>query len=120
MAREFPVVWVSGLAGSGKTTLITSYLDSRHVPCLWYSIDRGDGDMATFFYYMGLAANFLAANYKQGYHDMEKWVERAIALVHVDMAVRLMAGLEIFQGSALNYISPGLRSCTSWEGIKKP
>ncbi|HWR58058.1 MAG TPA: tetratricopeptide repeat protein, partial [Thermodesulfovibrionales bacterium] len=50
------VIWVSGPAGSGKTTLVASYLDSRRLPCLWYQLDEGDADIATFFYYMGLAA----------------------------------------------------------------
>lgn len=51
-----PVLWVSSPAGSGKTTLISSYLDSRGLPCIWYRCDEGDSDPATFFYYMGLAA----------------------------------------------------------------
>jgi len=50
-----PVIWVSGPAGCGKTTLVSSYLDSRKLPCLWYQIDQGDADPATFFYYLGLA-----------------------------------------------------------------
>ncbi|MGH8719050.1 MAG: hypothetical protein ACREV0_08945 [Burkholderiales bacterium] len=44
-----------GLAGSGKTTLIASYLDIRALPCLWYQVDEGDEDIASFFYYLGLA-----------------------------------------------------------------
>ncbi len=55
-SRGRPVIWVSGPAGSGKTTLVASYLDSRKLPCLWYQVDEGDADIATFFYYMGLAA----------------------------------------------------------------
>jgi LuxR family transcriptional regulator, maltose regulon positive regulatory protein len=51
-----PVVWVSAPAGSGKTTLVSSWLDSRKLPCIWYYCDEGDSDPATFFYYMGLAA----------------------------------------------------------------
>lgn len=51
-----PVLWVSGPAGSGKTTLISSYLDSRRLPCLWYQIDESDADIPAFFYHMGLAA----------------------------------------------------------------
>ncbi len=51
-----PVTWVTGPAGSGKTTLVASYLDSRKLPCIWYQIDAGDADIATFFYYLGLAA----------------------------------------------------------------
>jgi len=54
--RKQPIVWVSGPAGCGKTTLVSSYIETRKIPCLWYQIDEGDGDPATFFYYMGQAA----------------------------------------------------------------
>lgn len=49
------VVWVSAPAGSGKTTLMGSYIAERKIPCLWYQFDTGDSDLATFFYYMGEA-----------------------------------------------------------------
>ena len=54
-ARNHPVIWISGPAGSGKTTLASSYLEARALPCLWYQVDSGDADLATFFYYLGLA-----------------------------------------------------------------
>jgi ATP/maltotriose-dependent transcriptional regulator MalT/DNA-binding SARP family transcriptional activator len=54
--RESPVIWVSAPAGSGKTTLVSSYLSDRKLHSIWYRVDEGDGDIATFFYYMGLAA----------------------------------------------------------------
>jgi ATP/maltotriose-dependent transcriptional regulator MalT len=54
--RQKPILWVSGLPGCGKTTLVVSYLASRGDPCLWYQVDEGDHDIASFFYYMGLAA----------------------------------------------------------------
>ena len=54
-ARKRPVVWVSAPPGSGKTTLVSSYIDVRRFPCLWYQVDERDADVATFFYYMGLA-----------------------------------------------------------------
>lgn len=50
-----PALWVSAPAGSGKSTLISSYLDSRQIPCIWYQIDEQDCDAAAFFYYLGLA-----------------------------------------------------------------
>ena len=34
--RRHPVIWVSGPPGSGKTTLVSNYLDARKLPCLWY------------------------------------------------------------------------------------
>jgi len=54
--RSYPVIWITGPAGSGKTTLVSSYLAARNLSCLWYQVDEGDGDIASFFYYLGLAA----------------------------------------------------------------
>ncbi|HXX35853.1 MAG TPA: BTAD domain-containing putative transcriptional regulator [Thermodesulfobacteriota bacterium] len=54
--RKNPIVLVYGPPGSGKTSLVSSYLDTHKLPCLWYRIDEGDADLATFFYYMGIAA----------------------------------------------------------------
>ncbi len=54
--RKRPVTWVSGPPGCGKTTAVISYLDARNFSCLWYQVDPGDADPATFFYYLGLAA----------------------------------------------------------------
>ena len=59
-AREYPVTWVSAPAGSGKTTLVASYLDTNKIPCLWYQVDEGDSDIATFFHYMGMATKMAA------------------------------------------------------------
>ncbi|MDY7032118.1 MAG: hypothetical protein SVY10_09470 [Thermodesulfobacteriota bacterium] len=54
--REKSVIWVTGPPGSGKTTLVISYLNDRGLLCLWYQIDLCDTDPATFFYYMSMAA----------------------------------------------------------------
>jgi ATP/maltotriose-dependent transcriptional regulator MalT/DNA-binding SARP family transcriptional activator len=63
--RKYPVTWVSGPAGSGKTTLVASYLDANKLPCLWYQVDEGDSDIATFFYYMGMAGRKAAPRKKK-------------------------------------------------------
>jgi DNA-binding SARP family transcriptional activator len=51
-----PVTWVQGPGGSGKSTLVASYLDYHKLQSIWYQVDNGDADIATLFYYMGLAA----------------------------------------------------------------
>lgn len=58
--RDRPVVWVSGPPGCGKTTLISGYIESHRLPCLWYHVDEGDADIASFFRYMRLAAGQFA------------------------------------------------------------
>jgi len=60
-----PVIWVAAPAGSGKTTLVASYLDARKLPCLWYQLDQGDGDLAGFFHYLGLAGKKAAPRFKK-------------------------------------------------------
>ena len=50
--RERSIVWVAGPPGSGKTTLVADYLDTWAPECIWYQVDPGDADVATFFYYM--------------------------------------------------------------------
>lgn len=54
-ARIRPMIWVAGPAGSGKTVLGSSYIESRGLHCLWYQVDEGDEDIATFFHYLSLA-----------------------------------------------------------------
>ncbi len=54
--RETPVTWIAAPAGSGKTTLLASWLAALRIPALWYQVDAGDDDAATFFHYLGLAA----------------------------------------------------------------
>jgi LuxR family maltose regulon positive regulatory protein len=56
LARKKPVTWIWAPPGAGKTTLIASYVAERKSRGLWYQIDEGDGDLATFFYYLGLAS----------------------------------------------------------------
>ena len=55
--RRQPIIWIHGHPGSGKTTLVTSYLDARKLPYLWYQLDERDGDVASFFYYLRMAVS---------------------------------------------------------------
>lgn len=54
--RERPLTWVTGPPGGGKTSLLASYLQARKLNGLWYQIDAGDADLATFFHYLSEAA----------------------------------------------------------------
>ena len=60
-----PVTWISAPGGSGKSTLVASYLDAQNLPCIWYHCNEVDADIATFFYYMGVAAKKAAPRHKQ-------------------------------------------------------
>ena len=53
---EHPVAWVSGAAGAGKTALVLSYFQSKAITPLWFRVDTGDSDLASFFYYLALLA----------------------------------------------------------------
>ena len=64
-ARKLPLIWIAGPPGSGKTTLASSYIQERRLPALWYQVDEGDADRATFFYYMGLAGKQAAPRRKK-------------------------------------------------------
>lgn len=55
-ARKRPVIWINAPPGFGKTTLVASYLRARKLRSLWYQVDEGDSDLATFFHYLGVAA----------------------------------------------------------------
>src|SRR5262249_45681274 len=72
-AAQRPVTWVWAPPGAGKTTMVASYLAARRRRALWYQMDAGDADAATFFYYLGRAAPrrrrplpLLTAEYRSG------------------------------------------------------
>jgi LuxR family transcriptional regulator, maltose regulon positive regulatory protein len=64
-AQERPIVWIHGPPGARKTTLLASYLTTKKRSGIWYQIDSDDGDPASFFYYLGLAAATKAPRKRQ-------------------------------------------------------
>ncbi|HEY1325795.1 MAG TPA: BTAD domain-containing putative transcriptional regulator [Casimicrobiaceae bacterium] len=59
-AAARPIVWVCAAPGAGKTTLVASYLEARRRRHVWYQLDTGDADTATFVHYLRMAAVQLA------------------------------------------------------------
>ncbi|RPI79425.1 MAG: hypothetical protein EHM45_02955 [Desulfobacteraceae bacterium] len=53
--EPYGVTWITGPAGSGKSTLIADYLQKRDKPHLWYRLDDGDNDLFSFFHYLSQA-----------------------------------------------------------------
>ncbi len=57
--RDRQAIWVQGQAGAGKTSLVASYIKQRDLNLIWYQVDAGDDDPATFFHYFSRAAEKL-------------------------------------------------------------
>jgi ATP/maltotriose-dependent transcriptional regulator MalT len=55
--RSHPIIWIAGPPGSGKSTLVASYIDARKITGMWFQADPGDADPATFFHYVRLGAS---------------------------------------------------------------
>lgn len=51
-----PAVWLHGVAGAGKTTLVASYADEQRCKAHWLHVDAADRDPAIFFHYLSLLA----------------------------------------------------------------
>ncbi len=62
--RHHSLIWVAGPPGAGKTSLVASYLAESKQRTLWYHVDPGDADLATFFHYLAQAAQSAAGRKK--------------------------------------------------------
>jgi ATP/maltotriose-dependent transcriptional regulator MalT/DNA-binding SARP family transcriptional activator len=54
-ARVNRVIWLTGPPGTGKTSLVATYVERRKLRSLWYQLDESDADAASYFYHLGLA-----------------------------------------------------------------
>ena len=54
-AAHLPVTAILAPPGYGKTTFISNYIESKTQNVIWYNVDDGDADLASFFHYHGLA-----------------------------------------------------------------
>lgn len=51
-----PVAWISAAPGAGKSTLASSYCEASGANVLWYQVDAGDADAASWTGFMRQAA----------------------------------------------------------------
>lgn len=55
IGKDCQVAWISAPAGSGKTSLATSFISNLQHPYIWYQFDAMDEDVGTFFHYLSIA-----------------------------------------------------------------
>ncbi|MET0595721.1 MAG: hypothetical protein ABW133_23690 [Polyangiaceae bacterium] len=60
LAARGGVAWIAAPAGTGKTSLVATYLEARGLPALWYNVDARDSDVANLFHYLSLSARAAA------------------------------------------------------------
>lgn len=46
------ICWIAAPAGYGKTSSVLDYIRRKRTPVIWYRIDEGDQDIASFFHYL--------------------------------------------------------------------
>jgi len=63
--KNAKIIWIAAPGGSGKTTLVSSYLEKNNISHCWYQIDEDDKDLATFFHYLGLAGKLASPRRKK-------------------------------------------------------
>jgi LuxR family maltose regulon positive regulatory protein len=54
-ALKSGVCWIAAPAGYGKTSAVLDYLRRKRPAVIWYRVDEGDQDIASFFHYLSAA-----------------------------------------------------------------
>lgn len=96
-AIKSTITWIAAPPGAGKTTLLASYLQKRGHKVLWFRLDVGDADPATFFHYLGVAVQAEASRVRT-------------ELPH--LTPEYMAGLPIFTQRFFEQLSERVRRQT--------
>lgn len=59
-AAQRSFAWIHAQPGAGKTTLVANWLQARKRTGIWYQVDPGDADPASFVYHLRTAAQSIA------------------------------------------------------------
>ncbi len=119
--REYPVIWVVGPAGSGKTSLVSSYIEQRKIPYLWYKVDETDADAANVFFYLRLGAKTASLRKKFGLPlftpeyalGLPAFTRRFFEILFEELGKPLMLVLDNFQKSAKGALPEIIRNALS-------
>ncbi len=97
--RSRPLIRIEGPPGAGKTTLVSSWLESRIAATLWYQVDAGDSDPASVFDYLskGLGADPIVEAFHQGlmrcYQTLERPTEAVAAYPRLRHTLSVVLGV---------------------------
>jgi LuxR family transcriptional regulator, maltose regulon positive regulatory protein len=64
-AAQRNFIWIHAQPGAGKTTLVASWLGARKRAGIWYQVDPGDADPASFVYHLRTAAQSMSGRSAQ-------------------------------------------------------
>ena len=87
--RDARLFVISGVAGSGKTSLVCQWILRDRLPVVWYSLDQMDNDLTVFFRY--LVSGFASADYRLVPASADILEGKRVA--HPDLMARLIERL---------------------------
>ena len=79
-------ICIVGPPGAGKTTLAASWLNARKLQGVWYQVDSGDADLATFFHRL-VPENAGYRHQDEGPDDMPAHIKAALTQTQIAIPV---------------------------------
>ncbi len=92
---DVPVVAVLAPPGYGKTTLVSSFVNSNEHPSVWYGVDEDDVDLANFFFYFSSAVREVTPKRRKSIPTYQK-----------ENAINVKAFARLFFGAAYQRLTP--------------